>query len=207
MGMDPISLGLAMGGASMASSLLSGVSGASQQRADAQAKQAQARQMREQARLAKQQGHVEMEAIDKQRSQLRNEYETMAGQNNVALGSGNVDLSSGSAMRVAEGNAQAFASDTGESAYQKALRRAEVNNNVASMNGQANMLDAQASYQKRTASNLAPTLIGSLLNGAGGFMTGYSFGGKLGASAAKAAGQGKFWDRALRQWVDKPARH
>ncbi len=180
MGLDPVTLGLAMGGASLASSLMSGVSGANRTKAQAQAQQAQAGQLRGQARLAEQQGQLEAEAIDRQRSSLRRQYEEMQGANRAALGAGNVDLASGSALQVADGNSLAFASDMGESAYQRAIRNTETRNNTAALNHQANWLDESASWQKKQASNFAPTLLGAILPATGSFMTGYSFGGRLG---------------------------
>lgn len=179
MGLDPITLGLAMGGASLASSLMGGAAAGSQKRANAAAQEAQAAQLREQAKLQSQQGQAEAEALDRQRQQLRRRYDQAQGANRMALGTGNVDLASGSALAVADGNAAAFASDMGENAYQRAIREVETRNQVNAAYHQADLLDGNASYQKRAASSLAPTLLGSLLQGAGGFMTGYSFGGRL----------------------------
>ncbi len=179
MGIDPLTLGLAMGGASLASSLIGGVTANAQNRAQAEARQAQARQLRQQASLQEQQGRVEQEALDKQKAQLRRQYEETRGANRVALGQGNVDPASGSALQIADANAAAFAQDIGETAYMKALKAAETRNLAAASRSQANSLDALASWQKRAASSLAPTLIGALTSGASGFMTGYSWGGKF----------------------------
>lgn len=179
MGMDPITLGLAMGGATMASSLMSGLGSSRQQQANAEAQQAQAQQLREQTKIQREQGQIEAEAIDKQRAQLRQRYEAQQAANRARLGAANVDMSSGSALAVADGNAQAYASDVGESFYMRALKQAETRNAINASLQQANVLDSNASYQKRTASNLAPTLLGAALSGAGSFMTGYSFGGRL----------------------------
>lgn len=179
MGLDPVTLGMAMGGASFASSLLSGASSSKQQQAQAEAGKAQARQMREQARVQEEQAQVELASQDRRTQQLRRQYDQLQGANRAALGAGNVDLASGSALAVADGNAQAFASDMGESAYQRAITAAEARNQTKSVLHQADLLDSNASYQKRAAGNLAPTLLGAALSGAGGFMSGYSFGGRL----------------------------
>lgn len=185
--MGAMSLGLAMGGATALSTLVNGLSGVGQQEAQGKAMAAQADVMRNQARMQAEAGQVESEALDKQKGELRRQYEDLAGRNRVALGAGNVDMSSGSALKVADGNAARLASDIGETAYARALRQWETQGAVQNSLYQADTLDKQSSYARRTAVNLLPTLIGAGLSGAGSFMTGYSYGGGKLPGSCKSA--------------------
>lgn len=177
--MGATTLGLAMGGATALSTLVNGLSGIGQQQAQGKAQEKQADQMRQRARLQEQAGRIESEALDKQKSQLRQQYADLAGRNKVSLGTGNIDPSSGSALQVADGNAARFGADIGETAYSRALKQWETQAQVQSTLYQADTLDKQASYSQRTAINLLPTILGAGLQGAGSFLHGYSFGGKL----------------------------
>lgn len=177
MGLTPLALGLAMGGASAASTLLSGFSENRQAKANAQAQEVQAENIRRQAEIAKQQGELEVQAKDKERAALTRQYQEMQGKNAVSLGAGNVDASTGSALAVADGNASAFASDIGDNAYSRANLAVSNLNQYRASTAQAANLDAQASAAK--SRSLFPTLLGTALSGASGFMSGYSFGGKF----------------------------
>lgn len=177
MGLDPLTLGLTAGGISAATSLFNSLHEGSQKKAHGIAQQTQANQLREQARTQAMTGRQELAAMDKQRAQLRRDYNSLQSANAVNLGTGNVDLSSGSALDVALGNADRFASDINDNAYNKALKDWEIKEQSRSLNAQANLLDSQGSYAKRTAFNLLPTLLGAGLSGASGFMTGYQWGG------------------------------
>lgn len=206
MGMDPLTLGLAMGGLSAASSLLGGISDSSQKRAQADAAQANAENLRAQAKVQAQAGEREAEAIDMRKTQLRRQYEKMTGENRVQLGSGNVDLSSGSANNVALGNIEAFTNDMAENAYARAVKRWETDNAVKNTNWQADAQEAQADSLRSQSNNWAGTLLGSAISGATGFMSGYSWGG--GSLKGLLGGtKGKVWDRALQDWTTTVPRH
>lgn len=120
MGMDPLTLGLAMGGASALSTLVSGVTEMGSKAAQGKAQQAQAAAARQQARMQAEQGQVELAGMDRQKGELRRQFAEMQGRNRVALGAGNVDMSSGSALKVSDGNAANFGSDIAETAYSRA---------------------------------------------------------------------------------------
>lgn len=204
MGLSATTLGLAMGGASALSSLVGGIASSNQQAAQAAAQQANANNLRAQAKMQEEQNQVELEANDKQRHKLRQQYEQAQGQNRVNLGAGNVDLSSGSAMAVQDANADAFAADVGENAYQRDLKEVEGQNKVKNTLYQADVAEAQADYLSNQSSSFVPTLLNTALAGASGFMTGYSFGGKLLGAGTTTY---KYWDRALQAWSDTPVRH
>lgn len=63
--------------------------------------------------------------------------------------------------------------------HTRALKDYETRNAVKATEYQADVLDAQGSYAQRSMSKLLPTILGAGLSGAGSFMTGYSYGGKL----------------------------
>lgn len=178
MGIDPLTLGLAMGGASAASSLFSGLAANRQNRAHAEAQMVQAQNIRNQAEAQREQGELQVHAHDRQRAELTRQFREAQAKNAVSLGMGNVDASSGSALAVADGNASAFASDIGDNAYSR-MNLAVANENAwkASMN-QAAGLEAQAAVARKQS--LFPTLLNATLTGAGSFMSGYGMaGGKL----------------------------
>lgn len=176
---NPLSLGATVGGLSAGSHLLSGLASSSQQAAQGQTLSAQAEQARRQAGQIAQTGRQELAAIDRERSKLTRDYRNIQSANAVALGAGNVDLSSGSAMDVAAGNADRFAADIGDNAYSRALKDWETREQVKAANHQADLLDSQASYARRAANNLLPTLLGAGLAGATGFFHGYQYGGNF----------------------------
>lgn len=208
MGMSAVTLGVAMGGLSAASSLLGGISQSGQMRMQAKAAEANAASLREQAKAQAQAGESEAQAIDMRKTQLRRQFDKMQGENRVQLGVGNVDLSSGSAEKVALGNIDMFAADIGENAYQRAVRRWESANQVKNTNWQADNQEAQANYYRSASNNWGSTLLNSAISGATGFMSGYSWGGgKLGDLFGKSAESGKFWDRALQDWSKTIPRH
>lgn len=178
MGVDPLTIGLAMGGATAASSLFSGISNYAQGQANASAQKAQAENMRSQAEAQRAQGELALQQHDKQRAEITRQFREAQARNAVSLGVGNVDMSSGSALSVADGNANAYGADIGDNAYSRANAAVANENQYRAAMSQAANLDAQASYAKKQS--LFPTLFDTALRGAGSFMSGYSMaGGKL----------------------------
>lgn len=179
MGISALTLGAIMGGSSLASGLIGGITESNQRKAQADAQEAQARNLRATAKIQEEQGEIQAQARDKQRAQLRREYTTATGRNNTLLSLGNVDLTSGSALAQAEGNAAAFAGDLSENAYQRAIDLWENKNRVASTLAQADALEAQASRAKSVSA--FPSLLNAALSATGSFLSGYSMaGGKIG---------------------------
>lgn len=204
MGMDPLTLGLTLGGVSAAGSLLSGIGQSQQQIANAKSQQAQAQALRDSARQQADASQVELENIDRQRAQMRRSYEHIKGSNAVSLGAGNVDLSSGSALDVAEGNLNQYASDIGENAYTRALREWESKTRLAQTNWEADNLESNARAMKRQANNIVPTLLQTGLSGINGFLSGYSWGGKLNPFGKSET---RYWDRALQDFTKSNPKH
>lgn len=188
MGMDPLSLGLIMGGVSAAGSLVSGISQKNQQRVQAQ-------NLEQQAAAQAAASQIEAEGIDRRKAQIRRDYEQMQGRNAASLGAGNVDLSSGSAMDVAQGNANLFAQDVGANAYEAALAKWRGLN-------QAKALQSQADQLTKQSNNYLPTLLDAGLSGISGFMSGFGRNGRLPSQR-----QERYWDRALGQWSSTMPRH
>lgn len=200
MGVDPLTLGLAFGGVSAATSLIGGIA---QSAAQANADKAQAQALRNQASAVADAGQTRLAAIDKEKAQLRRQYKALQSANNVSLGASDVDPSSGSAMAVAEGNAGAFSQDIGDNAYSRMLADWQTRQQANAITNQADQLSARASYAERTAYNLFPSVLSAVGAGASGFMQGYSFGGKFPGGKSS----GRYWDRALQDWSKTRPRH
>lgn len=175
-----LTIGLAMGGLSTATSLLGAENARRQQLAQASAMRDQAAMTRQQAELAAQKGRLEAEDIDRRKSVLRREFENVQGRNRSLLAAGNVDMGSGSALDVSLGNMDNFAADWGENQYQKLLKEWETNQNVKSLNRQAEVYDAQGSHLKSSAGNLGTSLLTAGISGLISGLGGYSMaGGRL----------------------------
>lgn len=202
MGMGALGIGLAMGGLSALSTFTSSMEQGAKQRAQADAMEAQAAQMYSQAQVEAQKGRIEAETIDRQKSKLRREFEEQQGANRAMLGAGNVDMTSGSALNVSMGNINNFAQDMGENYYQKLLKQWETNQNVKTMNWQADQYDANSSYLNRTADNFGSSLLKAVIGGTASGMGAYSmaggtFGGKSAIDAFKSkVGKSEAWDIA-----------
>lgn len=180
-----MTVGLLMGGASAAQSLI-----ANQQQAQAQASQAkaqkaayeaQAKNMERQALAEEAKGRVEAEEIDRRKSQMRREFENTQGKNRSLLGAGNVDMASGSALDVSEGNINMFAQDLSDNAYQKALKEWETKNNADALKTQAanarSTGDWYGEQAAKSSSGFLPSLLTAAISGAGGFASGYKIAG------------------------------
>lgn len=133
--------------------------------------------MRKNTRTIRGQGEAEAFEIDRQKSKLHQQYVDIQGHNRSLLGAGNVDMSSGSAAAVAEGNINRYAADIGDNAYKRALRLWDADSQARVALYQADALDSQASYMKKTAGSLGTSIITSLLAGGEAFMNTYSMGG------------------------------
>ena len=167
-----LTIGLVSGGLSALSSLGSGMAQSNQQRQQAKAMEVQAANTRAQAEMERQRGQIE--------SRLTKEYQQEQARNRVNLGAGNIDMTSGSALKIQEGNADAYAADVGENEYQRLLRINETNNNFRTAQWQADQYDANASYLKKTAGNLGTNLLTAALAGTASGLTSYiGAGGKL----------------------------
>ena len=166
-----LTIGLVSGGLSALSSLGSGMAQSNQQRQQAKAMEVQAANTRAQAEMERQRGQIEAETIAKQKSRLTKEYQQGQARNRVNLAAGNIDMTSGSALKLQEGNADAYAADVGENEYQRLLKINETNNNFRAMQWQADQFDANASYLKRTAGNLGTNLLTAALAGTASGLT------------------------------------
>lgn len=178
MGFDPITVGLAMGGMAAANSIGSSMQQKQQQKANASA-------LERQAQLQRIEGERQAEQIDRQKIQLTRQFNELQSKNVVSLGMGNVDAGSGSANAVAEGNINRYASDLAENSYERAM-------SIWATNEKVKQTQAQADYMSQSSSNMAGTLLGGLISGASGFLSGYGMaGGKLFGDAEKTT----LWDK------------
>lgn len=175
-----LTIGLAMGGLSAATSLLGAEQERNQRMSQASALENQALATRRQAELAAQKGRLEAEDIDRRKSVLRREFESVQGRNRSLLAAGNVDMGSGSALDVSLGNIGNFAQDWSENQYQKQLKEWETRQNLKSLNHQAEVYDAQGSYLRSSAGNLGTSLLTAGISGLISGLGGYSMaGGRL----------------------------
>ena len=186
-----LSSGLVSGGLSALSALGGGMAQSNRQRQQAKAMEVQAANTRAQAEMERQRGQIEAETIAKQKSRLTKEYQQGQARNRVNLAAGNIDMTSGSALKLQEGNADAYAADVGENEYQRLLRINETNNNFRTAQWQADQYDANASYLKRTAGNLGTNLLTAALAGTASGLTSYiAAGGKLFGKKTKRKNHG-----------------
>lgn len=193
-------LGLTIGGLTAAGSLASSKAQAAQQKAQADALQAQSSAARQQADMQRRKGEIEAQNYDRQRSQLRRQFEETQGRNRSLLAAGNVDMSSGSALNVSMGNIERFASDVGENAYQKALSLWSSEQQAKALDWQANVYDAQGSYLKKSAGNLGTSLLTAGLSGLTSGLGTYTMaGGSLSNLFGGTGGSGLAWN-TTRRW-------
>lgn len=199
-------IGLMMGGLGLASGVLSSERARGAQAAQAAQMAGQAETLRAQGDLEAARAEREGYEIDRRKSKLRAEFEELQGRNRSMLGAGNVDMASGSALDVSYGNIERFAQDMGDNAYERAIRIWEGQAAKASAYQQADNMRAQSTYLQATAGNLGTSLLTGVIQGAGGFASGYSMaGGKLGslfASSGKGlpaiSGQGSVWGNTVK---------
>lgn len=158
-----MTIGMLMGGLGAASTVAGSIGQNQQARA-------QARSLEAQARSARIQGEAEAAKIDRQKIQMRRQYEDTQGRNRSLLAAGNVDMSSGSAARTEAGNISRFAADIGDNAYARAMKLWETKASEETMK-------AQASNVRKSAPGVLGTLLNAAISGAGGFASGYSMAG------------------------------
>ena len=193
-------LALTVGGLTAAGSLANAQTQAAQQRAQADALQAKSSAARQQAAIQRQKGEIEAQNYDRQRSQLRRQFEETQGRNRSLLAAGNVDMSSGSAQDVSLGNIERFAADVGENAYQKALSLWGSEQQAKTLDWQANVYNAQSSYLNKTAGNLGTSLLTAGLSGLTSGLGTYTMaGGRLSnIFGGTGGGSGLVWNTTRR---------
>lgn len=168
-----------------------------QREAQGEAMEAQAVAQRQQAELIQEKGNIEARNIEKQKRQLRREFEQAQGRNRSLLAAGNVDMTSGSALDVSLGNIDRFSVEMGQNAYDVALKKWETAEQVKNANYQADVYEAQGSYLQNSAGSFGTSLLKGLIRG------GITAGTMLGASAFAgqvAPTKGQFIDGALGQY-------
>lgn len=169
----------------------------------------QAANIRNQAKANAQKGNAEAQAIDRQKSRITENYNKLRARNLVNLGAGNVDMTSGSALKVQEGNAEAYAQDMAENKYNVAVKQWETEQARKTAFYEADQYDAQASYLNKTKGNVATSLLTAHLAGAQSFLGGMGMptSGLASISGLIGGGKQKFYDPALQQMVSSPVRH
>lgn len=163
--------------------------------------------LRRQGRIAAEIGEREAYRLDSQKSLLRRQYNDVQGHNRASLGAGNVDMASGSAALVSEGNANRFAAEMGENAYNVAMKRWETEEQKRMTEYQAAQFDAQSSYLKRTAGNLLTSWLMSDMAGASAFFGGGGTQAIQGAIEKNRSSQQLYYDPALQKYTASNPRH
>lgn len=172
-----------------ASSVISSEQQRLQQNAQGEAMEAQATIQRQQAQLAQQRGDIEARNIERQKRQLRRDFEQAQGHNRSLLGAGNVDMTSGSALDVSLGNIDRFATEMGENAYSAALKKWETAEQVKAMNYQADVYDAQGSYLQSSSGSFGTSLLKGVITGATSFASMYGSSALAGGAGSSGAQQ------------------
>lgn len=187
MGMDPVTLAVAMGGMAALSSL-SQASTANQQAKYQQAQmQANANAARNQARITAEKGRIEAENMDREKSALHREYADIQSGNVANMGALGVDMSSGSAAQVLSGNAANYAADVGANRYQKAVGQWETRQNVRAQEANAENFDSAASYYGSTVKGLGNSLLTAGMQGLVSGIGAYSMAGGFSGATTNAA--------------------
>ena len=185
MGLDPVTLAVAMGGMAALSSL-SQTNAANQQARYQQAQmQANAAAARNQARIAAEKGRIAAENMDREKSAMHREYADIQSGNVASMGALGVDMSSGSAAQVLSGNASSYAADVGANRSQKSVGLWETRQNVRAQEANAANFDSAASYYGSTVKGLGHSL---LTAGVQGLVSGISAYSMAGGFAGPAAG-------------------
>lgn len=189
--MWPMIFGLISAGLTALQGFNSSQAQISQAQNQARVMEANARVARQNAALEAEQANFEARQQDKKKSALRREYESVQAQNRVNLGAGNVEMFSGSALDVAEGNINNFASDMGDNAYAVAMKRWEAAERERQGKQSAHIMEENASWLKQSSGNIFTSLLTASIGGFGGFTQGYTTaGGSLGSLfGGKGSGQ------------------
>lgn len=143
----------------------------------------------QQAQQERQKGQIVQENIDRERAQIRRDFERQQGKNVSLLAGGNVDLTSGSALGALEGNVDIFAADIEWNRQQHALAGWEANEKARQLEFQADGYGSQGSFMDSTASSLGPSLLTAGMAGLSSGMSAYSMaGGVFGGGTPKGKG-------------------
>lgn len=180
-----LGIGIAL---SVASAAFSAYSATEQQNAAALAQQRQAQyeasvsaqnanRARADADLAQAQSNENLRNMDRQRTQMRREYDAEQGKNLSMLAASGMDISSGSAFDLLSGNADIFAADMGEALRNRGFAQWEGQNKVAGLQHEAQMHDSKAGFLRSTKTNLGNSLLNAGIAGGGAIGSGlFSYG-------------------------------
>lgn len=171
----PIAIGMAL---AIASAAFSAYSQTEQQNAAARAQQRQAQyeanvaaqnanRARGDAELAQAQSNENLRNMDRQRTQMRREYEAEQGANLSMLAASGTDISSGSAFDLLSGNADIFSADMGEALRNREFAQWEGKNKVEGLLHEASVYDSKAGFLRSTKANLGNSLLNAGIAGAG----------------------------------------
>ena len=183
-----VMVGIGMGVLAAAQSFMGSESQRAQSEHAADVADANARAMRAQADLTRKEGEYAQREVDREREQLRREYEASAGSNRSLLAAGGVALDGGSPLDVLTGNATRFAADMGENRLRRATTGWSYNRKAQLADFQSEVYANEASWNRRTAGSLGSSL---LTAGITGVMTGvgsYAWAG--GTFGARPGGDG-----------------
>ena len=122
---------------------------------------------RQEAIVTRQKTEIEARAKAKEGERIKREYRSQAGTNISLLAKGNLDISSGSALDLLEGNANLFADDMGEIAYEKSQIEWSGNREADLQDWEADVFDSRASYLEKTKGGLGTSLLSGITTGVG----------------------------------------
>lgn len=191
--MGATSLALVAGGLTVLSSLSQTNAANAQAKYQQAQAQANAAAARNQAQITAEKGRIEAENLDRERNALTRQYADAQSGTVANLGALGVDMSSGSAVKVLQGNANAYAADVADNRYQKSVSQWVTNENVKAQEANAANYDNAASYYGSTVKSLGQSLLTAGVSGlASGLASGlgaYSITGGSGAGALSQLGQ------------------
>lgn len=146
-----------------------------------------ANRARAEADLAKAQSNENLRNMDRQRTQMRREFEAEQGSNLSMLAASGTDIGSGSAFDLLSGNADIFSADMGEALRNREFAKWEGQNKVGGLLHEAEMYDSKANFLRSTKVNLGNSLLNAGIAGAGAIGSGLiSYGMSSGGSAPSA---------------------
>lgn len=187
-----VAVAIGMGVMAAAQSFMSSEAQRAQSKYEAKVAASNAEAMRQQADLTRKQTEAAQRAKDREREQLRMDYETVSGSNRSLLAASGVDLGSGSASDVLIGNAGRFASDVGENRLQRAWIGWSGDREADLQDWQGDVYASQSSYLKRTAGSMGTSLLTAGMKGVMTGLTAYSMAGGAfgGAGSTPFSGAG-----------------
>lgn len=140
--------------------------------------------------------------LGRQQSAVTAGYREVVGRNAAEAGAGNVDISSGSVADVQEGNAMRYAMEVAAIRRAYDLQRWQGESTLSMMEAQAKGYDKMSSAY-RTVARLQGSAWGNAFASAGLSLASSFLGGKFDGLFEP----GKYYDRALQNWVSSPVRH